>query len=208
MQARMKNPALILPGAMQAIQGLNKAKQEGGVAATTLGLMHLRVSQINGCSVCVDSGSKHLKKMGESDERIFAIAAWRDSPHFTDAECAALALAEAVTRLGDRVDPVSDDIWDAAARHYDERALAALILEIATTNVFNRLNVTTRQVGATWAQGGEAWNGGGEAWAGSKNDGPDSGAETSTSASITKSSGRASKRIGRMDASASHLKEY
>ena len=75
------------------------------------------------------------------------MAAWREAPYFTDAERAALALTEAVTRLSDRADPVPDEIWDEAARHYDERGLAALILMIATTNVFNRLNVTTRQVG-------------------------------------------------------------
>ncbi len=111
----------------------------------TLGLVHLRASQINGCSFCVDSGSKHAKQAGETDERLFAVAAWREAPYFTDAERAALALAEAVTRLGDREDPVPDEIWKDAVRHYDERGLAALILWIATTNVFNRLNVTTRQ---------------------------------------------------------------
>jgi AhpD family alkylhydroperoxidase len=115
------------------------------VPGATLGLVHLRASQINGCSFCVDSGSKHAKQAGETDERLFAVAAWREAPYFTDAERAALALAEAVTRLGDREDPVPDEIWKDAVRHYDERGLAALILWIATTNVFNRLNVTTRQ---------------------------------------------------------------
>jgi hypothetical protein len=86
----------------------------------------------------------------ETDERLFAVAAWRDAPYFTDAERAALSLAEAVTRLSDRPDPVPDEIWNEAARHYDEPALAALILSIATTNVFNRLNVTTRQVAGEW----------------------------------------------------------
>ena len=150
MEARMKNPAMVLPGAMEAIQALNAAIGQGGVPAKTLGLVHLRASQINGCGVCVDSGSRHLKKEGESDERVCTVAAWREAPSFTDAERAALALAEAATRLSDREDPVPDEIWDEAARHYDERALAALILEIATTNVFNRLNVTTRQVAGTW----------------------------------------------------------
>ncbi len=108
--------------------------------------MHLRASQINGCSVCVDMHARELKKAGETDERLFAVAAWRDAPYFTDAERAALALTEAVTRLSDRADPVPDEIWDEAARHYDEPALAALVLAIATINVWNRLNVTTRQV--------------------------------------------------------------
>jgi AhpD family alkylhydroperoxidase len=146
MQARMKNPAMILPDAMQAIQALQAATQKRGVPSTTLGLVHLRASQINGCSVCVDSGTRYAKKTGESDERLFAVAAWRDAPYFTDAERAALALTEAVTRLSDRADPVPDEIFEEAARHYDEPALAALILSITTTNVFNRLNVSTRQV--------------------------------------------------------------
>ena len=150
MQARMKNPALILPGAMQAIQALQAATEQGGVPAATLGLVHLRASQINGCSVCVGLGTCHLKHAGETDERLWAVAAWREAPYFSEAERAALALAEAVTRLSDRADPVPDAIWEEAARHYDEPALAALILSIATTNLFNRLNVTTRQVAGAW----------------------------------------------------------
>ena len=150
MQPRMKNPAMIIPDAMKAIQALNAATQQGGVPPATLGLVHLRASQINGCSFCCDSGSCHAKAAGETDERLFSVAAWREAPYFTGAERAALALTEAVTRLSDRADPVPDDIWDEAARHYDERGLAALLLMIATTNVFNRLNVPTRQVAGAW----------------------------------------------------------
>ena len=150
MEARMKNPAMIIPDAMKAIQALNAATQQGGVPPATLGLVHLRASQINGCSFCCDSGSCHAKAAGETDERLFSVAAWREAPYFTAAERAALALTEAVTRLSDRADPVPDEIWDEAARHYDERGLAALLLMIATTNVFNRLNVPTRQVAGAW----------------------------------------------------------
>jgi AhpD family alkylhydroperoxidase len=150
MQSRMKNPAAIIPNAMQAILALKAATEKGDVPARTLELAHLRASQINGCGLCVDMGAKSAKKAGDTDERLFAVAAWRDAPYFTDAERAALALTEAVTRLSDRADPVPDDIWEEAARHYDERALATLILSIATTNVFNRLNVTTRQIAGSW----------------------------------------------------------
>jgi len=150
MQARMKSPAMIIPESMQAIQALNAATEKGGVPSATLALVHLRASQINGCSFCVNSGSHHAKKVGETDERLFAVAAWREAPYFTDAERAALALAEAATRLADRPDPVPDEIWDAAAAHYDQQALAALILMIAVTNMFNRLNATTRQVAGAW----------------------------------------------------------
>jgi AhpD family alkylhydroperoxidase len=151
MQARMSNPATILPDATNGIQALLQATRKGGVPPATLELVHLRASQINGCSFCVDWGARSAKKAGETDERLFAVAAWREAPYFTDAERAALALTEAVTRLADRADPVPDSIWDEAARHYDEQGLAALILMIATTNLFNRLNATTRQVaGAKW----------------------------------------------------------
>jgi AhpD family alkylhydroperoxidase len=114
-------------------------------------LVHLRASQINGCSVCVAMHARELKDAGEADERIFSVAAWRDTPYFTDAERAALDLTEAVTRLADRPDPVPDAVWNEAARLYDEPALAALILSIAQINVWNRLNAAVRQVaGAAW----------------------------------------------------------
>ena len=150
MSARMKNPAVVIPEAMKAIQALHAAASSGGAPAKTLELAHLRASQINGCSACVDAGARHAKRSGEADERLFAVAAWRETPYFTEAERAALALTEALTRLSDRADPVPDAIWDDAARHFDERALASLILSIATTNVFNRLNVSTRQPAGAW----------------------------------------------------------
>lgn len=149
MQSRMKNPALVLPDVLPSIQNIYAAVYKGGVPPKTLALIHLRASQINGCSYCVDSGTRNARKSGESDERLFAVAAWRDAPYFTDAERAALALTEAVTRLSDRTDPVPDDIWQEAARHYDEKALAAIIVAVAVANVFNRVNVTTRQVAGT-----------------------------------------------------------
>ncbi|MFI9052208.1 carboxymuconolactone decarboxylase family protein [Streptomyces sp. NPDC053427] len=151
MQARMKNPAVVIPDAMSAILDVVKATRKGGVPETTLELVHLRASQINGCSYCVVGGALSAKKAGETDERLHAVAAWREAPYFTDAERAALALAEAATRLADRSDPVPDAVWDEAARHFDEPQLAALTLMIGVTNLFNRLNVTTQQVaGATW----------------------------------------------------------
>ena len=146
MQARMTNPAMIVPDAMQALQALGASVAKAGVPPRTLELVHLRASQINGCSVCVDMHPRYLKQAGETDERLFAVAAWRDAPYFTDAERAALALTEAVTCLSDRADPVPDEIWNEAARHYDEPALAALIIAIANINVWNRLNAATRQV--------------------------------------------------------------
>jgi len=145
MEARMKNPGMVIPGATTAIRSLNEAIKQGGVPPRTLDLVHLRASQINGCSVCVGAAAR-ARKDGETDERLFTLVAWRDTPFFTDAERAALALTEAVTRLSDRADPVPDEIWNEAACHYDEPGLAALVLWIATVNVFNRVNVATRQV--------------------------------------------------------------
>ncbi|HEX6543669.1 MAG TPA: carboxymuconolactone decarboxylase family protein [Ktedonobacterales bacterium] len=151
MQPRMNNPATVLPDAMTGIQALLKATHKGGVPRAVLELVHLRASQINGCSYCVDSGVRSAKQKGETDERLFAVAAWREAPYFTDAERAALALTEAVTRLADQMDPVPDAIWEEAARHYDEQGLSALLLMIATTNLFNRLNVPIHQlVGSGW----------------------------------------------------------
>ena len=151
MQARMNHPALVLPEAMKALHALDGATKAAGVSALTFELMHLRASQINGCGVCVDMHPKLARKLGETDERLFAVGAWRDTPYFTDAERAALALTEAVTRLSDRADPVPDEVWDEAARHYDEPQLAALVLSIASINVWNRLNAATRQMaGGDW----------------------------------------------------------
>lgn len=114
--------------------------------------MHLRASQINGCSAFADGGRHSALKHGETDERLFAVSARREMPYFDEAERAALALTEAVTRLSDRTDPVPDDIWNEAAKHFDERALAAMVLWIGTTNLFNRLNVATRQAaGQRWS---------------------------------------------------------
>ena len=120
------------------------------MAAETLELVHLRASQVNGCSACIDMHARVFKRPDEADERgfarVLAVAAWRDAPYFTDAERAALALTEAVTRLSERADPVPDEVWEEAARHYDESQLSALLISIATVNVWNRLNVATRQV--------------------------------------------------------------
>jgi AhpD family alkylhydroperoxidase len=154
----MTNPIMLVPDAMQAAMALANAVKKGDVPARTLDLVHLRTSQINGCSLCVDMHA-HTRQHDETDERLFAVAAWRDAPYFTDAERAALALAEAATRIGDRSEPVSDAIWEEAARHYDEPQLATLVLNIALTNFWNRVNITTRQVAGEWMKSseGKAW---------------------------------------------------
>ena len=111
MEARLKNPVMLIPGALQALMALDKSTEAGDVPYLTRKLVHLRASQINACAVCVDMHARELKKAGEKDERIFAVSAWRDTPYFTDAERAALALTEAVTRISDRDEAVPDSVW-------------------------------------------------------------------------------------------------
>jgi len=147
---RAKNPALLVPGALKALPELGKLAHGQGVPATTLELVHLRVSQINGCGWCIEYGMRQARKAGESEDRLASVAAWRESPYLSEAECAAIELAEAMTRLADSAEGVPDAVWDRAAEHWDEQALAALVLHVGVTNLFNRLNVTTRQVPGTW----------------------------------------------------------
>ena len=145
MTARMTNPAFAVAVAMDALNALSKAISRGRVPICRE-LVHLRASQINGCSVCVDMHAKAARKAGESEERVWSVAAWRETPYFSDAERSALALTEALSRLADRADQVPDEMWDTAAEHFDETQLGALVLDIATVNLWNRLNIATRQV--------------------------------------------------------------
>ncbi|MER6673444.1 carboxymuconolactone decarboxylase family protein [Streptomyces sp. NPDC000983] len=141
----MRKPADVLPGAARPLEEIRRAAHSAGVDAGTLELVRLRVSQINGSGACVALGAAAARAAGVGDERLLALAAWRDTPCFSPAERAALELAEAATRLADRPDAVSDPVWDRAATHYDEQRLAALILMIGVTNLTNRLAATTRQ---------------------------------------------------------------
>jgi AhpD family alkylhydroperoxidase len=150
LKARMSHPVMIIPEAMQAMLALGESTKKHGVSETTLELINLRASQINGCSVCVDMHSRNLKKAGETDDRIFGVAAWRDNPSFSNEERAVLGLTEALTRISDRPDPVPDKIWEEAAQHYDQKALASVILAIANINVWNRLNIAVRQPVGAW----------------------------------------------------------
>jgi AhpD family alkylhydroperoxidase len=146
MAASMTNPAVGIPGTVSALEAFGNAADQGSLPETLAEFVHLRASQINGCTECVALHTRDLKEAGESDERIWAIAAWRDAPYFTDAERAALALTEALTRLSDRAAPVSDQIFDEAARHFEKSALDALVLHVTLINTWNRLSVTTEQV--------------------------------------------------------------
>ncbi|RSN67790.1 alkylhydroperoxidase [Actinomadura sp. WAC 06369] len=152
MQARMTNPAFVLPDGMKGIGAIFKAVNQGGISHELQEIVGLRASQINGCSACVHAHHANLVKAGESAERIAAVAAWREAPFFDDAERAALELTEAVTRLADRSgDAVDGELWDRVADHFDEKQLAALILLIGVTNMFNRLNASIKEpAGTSW----------------------------------------------------------
>ncbi|MGH9091741.1 MAG: carboxymuconolactone decarboxylase family protein [Acidimicrobiales bacterium] len=154
MQPRMTNPALSVPGALEALQGFSKAARDAaeasGLPRSIIDLVELRASQINGCAVCLDMHARGARKAGETDERMATVAAWREAPYFTDPERAALALAEAGTRLADRPQPVPDEVFAEAAAHFGEQALAALVCVIAGINTWNRLNVVTGQVAGEW----------------------------------------------------------
>ncbi|HEX6451048.1 MAG TPA: carboxymuconolactone decarboxylase family protein [Trebonia sp.] len=150
MTARIQN-ATVQPDVTTGVQHLFKAIYSGGVSRETLELVHLRGSQINGCSACVDAGSTSAVKAGVSTEKLLAVAAWYENPLFDNAERAALALTEAATRLSDRPGAVTDEIWDEAAKHYNEQQLQALVLMVAVTNFFNRINTTFRTpAGTRW----------------------------------------------------------
>ncbi len=154
---RMKNPGVVIPEAMAPLQALGQLLgQAKGDAARALSLAMLRTSQLIGCAMCLNW--QGAKQAGETDERLFAISVWRESALFTAPERAALSLAESMTRLSDRADPVPDAVWDEVAHHFPERDLALLVLGISTMNLYNRLNVTTHQVAQEWnADAAKEW---------------------------------------------------
>jgi AhpD family alkylhydroperoxidase len=135
------NMAAVAPEAYQAVLGLEKYVREN-LDHTVLELVKLRASMLNGCAFCVDMHSRDALAGGESSRRLFAVAAWRDAPFFDERERTALALTDAVTRLGEH--GVPDDVWDAAAKVWSEKELANLLVAIATINVWNRISVSTR----------------------------------------------------------------
>jgi AhpD family alkylhydroperoxidase len=132
----------------------NEAASQAGLPRTTVDLVSLRASQINGCAVCLDMHTRTARKADEKEERLFTLAAWREAPYFRDAERATLALTEGAPRHSDRADPVPDEIWNEAAEHYDERSLAAMVIHISAINTWNRSNVTAGQVAGEWTPNG------------------------------------------------------
>ena len=140
------------PDVTTGVKHLYKGIYAAGVPQQILELIHLRASQINGCSFCVDSAAKGIAKAGMSTEKVIAVAAWHFNPVFDDAERAVLALTEAATRLADRPGAVTDEIWNEAAKHFNERQLNAIVMMVGLSNFFNRVNTTLR------IEPGTAWN--------------------------------------------------
>lgn len=147
MPPRMNNPSLVVSGALQPLLDLTEVIGGTGVPQRTLDLIRLRVSQINGRVYTIPAD---LGKAAEADERLPRVAGWRKETCFSPAERAALALAEGATDLSGRQDPVPDEVWQEAAGHYTEEELAALVIHIGLVNLWNRINVCTRQVPAAW----------------------------------------------------------
>ncbi|MET7655611.1 carboxymuconolactone decarboxylase family protein [Streptomyces sp. NPDC005486] len=131
--------------ALRYIMSAGKALKETPLPAATQELVALRVSQINGCAVCIDMHTKEAAAAGESSVRLNLVAAWREATVFTEAERVALELAEQGTRVADAAAGVSDEVWARAAEHYDEEQLTALVILVSFMNTVNRLNIITQQ---------------------------------------------------------------
>lgn len=157
MSPRMPNPSMVIPGVMQPQRELVQAINNVGVPLRTLVLVHLRVGQVNGRSVQIPVKKREFEEAGEEDHRLPWVATWREQTCFTDAERAALALAEEITLISDREDPVPDEVWDAAAKQYNEQELGALVIHIGLVNLWNRINVATRQEPVDWRVNPKNW---------------------------------------------------
>lgn len=130
------------PAGYRAMAALNRYVEECGLEHALLELVKMRASQINGCAYCIDMHSKDARALGESEQRLYALNAWRETPFFSDRERAALALTEAVTEIGEQ--QVPDAIYAEASAHFSEEELVNLVLAIVTINGWNRLAITFR----------------------------------------------------------------
>jgi AhpD family alkylhydroperoxidase len=146
LRARMPHPAFLLEGGMDALSALSAAASAGGIATPLAHLISLRASQINSCSWCTVEHTREMRQEdGATDEKIAAVAAWRDAPYFSATERAVLELTEAVTRLADRADPVSDRLWAELTELFSTRQIASLLFSISAINAWNRINAAIRQ---------------------------------------------------------------
>lgn len=140
--------AKVAPLAYHALLGLEKYLSECGIEEGLLDLMKLRASQINGCAYCLDMHWKDLRAIGESEQRMYSLDAWRESPYYTDRERAALAWTEAVTRVAEM--HVPDEVYEEAKQQFSEKELADLTVAVATINAWNRLAIAGRTTPGTY----------------------------------------------------------
>ncbi len=138
----------VSPGAFHAMLGLEKYLHECGLEAGLLHLIKFRVSQINGCAYCLDMHSKDLRAIGETEQRLYSLEAWRECPYYTDRERAALAWAESVTLVSKT--HVPDEVYEEAKQHFSEKELGDLTVAIATINAWNRLSIAGRTTPGTY----------------------------------------------------------
>ncbi|MEU1159899.1 carboxymuconolactone decarboxylase family protein [Streptomyces sp. NPDC005921] len=138
---------------IKAFNGAGKATEGTSIPAATLELVKIRASQINGCGFCLDMHTKDAAEAGETQQRLHMVGAWREATVFTDAERAALELAEQGTRIADAAGGVPDEVWETAAKHYTEDELIALVATIAVINAYNRLNVIFQQPAGDYRPG-------------------------------------------------------
>ncbi|MFB7445670.1 carboxymuconolactone decarboxylase family protein [Streptomyces mirabilis] len=139
--------------ALKYFMSAGKALKDSSLPAATQELVALRVSQINGCAACIDMHTKEAAAAGETPVRLNLVAAWREATVFTEAERAALELAEEGTRVADAAGGVGDEVWAHAAKHYDEDQLTALVVLVSFMNAVNRLNIITRQPAGNYEAG-------------------------------------------------------
>ena len=141
------------PGALHAMLGLGHYLEKCGLDTKLMDLINLRVSQINGCAYCIDMHWKDLRAAGETEQRLYGLDAWRESPYYTDKERAVLGWAEAVTLVTGA--HVPDEVFQELKQHFNDQEIADLTLAVATINSWNRLNIALRTTAGTYKPG--AW---------------------------------------------------
>jgi len=147
MQARI-DITKAAPGVYKAMLGLETYIHQSGLEESLIDLIKLRVSQINGCAYCIDMHWKDLRAMGESEQRLYGLDAWKESPYYTDRERAALAWAESVTKITEG--HVPDELYNETKNYFSEKELANLTLVVTTINAWNRLSIAARVMPGTY----------------------------------------------------------
>ncbi|HEX9331573.1 MAG TPA: carboxymuconolactone decarboxylase family protein [Anaerolineales bacterium] len=129
----------VLPEGMRVVNALDRYSQNCGLEPSLLDLIKLRASQLNGCAYCVDMHSKDARAGGETEQRLYNLSVWRETPYYTDRERAALAFTEAVTLIADK--RVPDEVYEPARQQFSDEELVKLMIAIVTINAWNRFTI-------------------------------------------------------------------